>query len=163
MPLNSFIKSIVMSLVSQLKRFLANVWDIFAQFWTVAEVFVKDNIHVAVVVTENVKKFIDNPVGDFLLSVVDDKIPGDVSGKVKEILPKVILALQLIDDCKDLEDQEATLKCIASKISAASDEFKNAFYHSLSVTLAEQLSDGKIGFSDAIALVEWYYRYNVKK
>lgn len=152
-----------MSFVSSLKRFLANIWNLFEQWFQVAEQYVKDNIHVAVVITENVKKFIDNPVGDFLLSVIDEKIPGDVTGKVKEVLPKVILALQLIDDCKDLEDQEATLKCIASKIQSASDEFKNAFYHSLAVTLAEQLSDGKIGFSDAIALVEWYYKNQVKK
>lgn len=151
-----------MSFAKQLRSFLNNLWDIIRQFWTVAENFIKENIHVAVVVTENFKKFVDNPVGDFLLSIIDEKIPGDVTGKVKEVLPKVLLALQLVDDCKDLS-QEDTLKCIASKLQSASDQFKNAFYHSLAVTLAEQLSDGKIGFSDAIALVEWYYKNNVKK
>jgi hypothetical protein len=94
--------------------------------------------------------------------VVDDKIPGDVTGKVKKILPKVILALHLIDDCKG-KSEEDTLKCISEKLFMASEMTTDAFYHSLAVTLAKELSDGKLSFGDAIALVEWYFRTQVKK
>lgn len=144
------------------KGFIANVFDLFKQWFSVAEKFVQDHIHVAVVVTENIKNFIENPVGDFLLTVVDEKVPGDLSGKVKEILPKVLLGLHIIDDCKELNEED-TLKCISEKLQASSDDFKNVFFHSLAVQLAEKLSDGHITFSDAIALVEWYYRYKVKQ
>jgi hypothetical protein len=156
------IKIIFMAFKSSIKNFLQNIWDLFRQWFHVAEQAIKDNIHVAVVITENVKKFIDNPVGDFLLTVVDDHIPGNVSEKVKEILPKVLLTLGIISDCKEL-DKEETLKCIADHLRIASDDIKNVFYHSLAVTLAEKMSDGKISFGDAIALVEWYYRNQVKK
>jgi hypothetical protein len=154
----SLFKIIFMSV----KGFIANVFDLFKQWFSVAEKFIQDHIHVAVVVTENVKKFIDNPVGDLLLTVIDEKVPGDLADKVRDVLPKVLLGLHIIDDCKDL-DQEETLKCIAEKIQASSDDFKDVFFHSLAVQLAEKMSDGKITFSDAIALVEWYYRYKVKQ
>lgn len=144
------------------KGFISNVFDLFKQWFSVAEKWVQDHIHVAVVVTENVKDFLNSPVGDFLVTVIDEKVPGDLAEKVKEVLPQVLLGLHVIDDCKDL-DQEATLKCIAEHLQASSDDFKNVFFHSLAVQLAEKLSDGKLSFSDAVALVEWYYRYKVKK
>jgi hypothetical protein len=155
-------KSAFMAFKRSIKSFLQNIWDLFRQWFHVAEQAIKDNIHVAVTITENVKKFIDNPVGDFLLTVIDDHIPGDFAGKVRTILPKVMLTLGIISDCKDL-DQEETLKCIAEHLRIASDDIKNVVYHSLAVTLAKELSDGEISFSDAIALVEWYYRNQVKK
>jgi len=155
-------KSVFMAFKKSIKSFLQNIWDLFRQWFHVADQYIKDNIHVAVTITENVKKFIDNPVGDFLLTVIDDHIPGNVSEKVKEILPKVLLTLGIISDCKDL-DQEETLKCIADHLRVASDDIKNVVYHSLAVTLAKELSDGQISFGDAIALVEWYYRNHTKK
>jgi hypothetical protein len=153
---------LINTIMSSLKGLLKNIWQFFSQWWGVAEKFVKDNVHTAVIVVENLKSFIDNPIGDFLLSVIDDKIPGDVTGKVKEILPKILLALHIVDDCKDM-DQENALKCIASKLQLLSDDTKDMLYHSLAALLAKELSDGKLSFSDAIAVVEWYYTNKVKK
>lgn len=151
-----------MSVGKAIKNFLKNIWDLFRQWYEVAGDFIKDHIHVAVVVTENIKNFVDNPVGDFLLTVVDDKVPGDLKEKVKEVLPKVLLGLHIIDDCKDLEKEE-TLKCVADHLKDLAPDIKNVVYHSLAVTLAERLSDGQISFGDAVALVEWYYRNKVKQ
>jgi hypothetical protein len=156
------LKSLFMAFGKSVKSFLQNIWDLFRQWFHVAEQAIKDNVHTAVIVTENIKKFIDNPVGDFLLTVIDEKVPGDLTGKVKELLPKVLMSLQIIDRCKDLEEEEV-LKCIAHHMQDAPDNAKDAFYHSLAVTLAKELSDGKVSFSDMVALVEWYFRHQVKK
>ena len=157
-----FIHSLVKFISMSIKGFISNIFDLFKQWFDVAESFVKDNIHTAVVVTENVKKFLDNPVGDFLVEVIDEKIPGHLAEKVKEVLPKLLLSLNIIDHCKDLS-QEVTLKCVSEQLAVSSDTIKDVFYHSLAVTLSESLSDGKISFGDAVALVEWYYRNKVKK
>jgi len=157
-----FIHSLVKFISMSIKGFISNIFDLFKQWFDVAESFVKDNIHTAVVVTENVKKFLDNPVGDFLVEVIDEKIPGHLAEKVKEVLPKLLLSLNIIDHCKDLS-QEETLKCVSEQLAVSSDTIKDVFYHSLAVTLSESLSDGKISFGDAVALVEWYYRNKVKK
>jgi hypothetical protein len=162
MPFINFIKSIKMTIERSVKKMLQSIWALFKKWFSVAEQSVKDNIHVAVVIVDNLKKFIDNPVGDFLLSVVDEKIPGNLTEKVKETLPKVLLALHIIDDCKDLEEEDA-LKCVSLRLQGLADETKDAVYHSLAVSLAKALSDGKLSFSDCIALVEWYYRTHVKK
>lgn len=151
-----------MTIERSVKKMLQSIWALFRKWFAVAEQSIKDNIHIAVVVVDNLKRFIDNPIGDFLLSVVDDRIPGNVTEKVKEILPKVLLALHIIDDCKDLEQEEALI-CVSAKLQLLSSDMKDAVYHSLAVTLAKELSDGKLSFSDCIALVEWYYRTHVKK
>lgn len=148
--------------MSGLKNFLKNIWQFFSQWWSVAEQAVKDNVHTAVVVTENIKNFVDSPIGDFLLSVVDEKVPGDLTSKVKEILPKILLALHIVDDCKDLPETDA-LKCVAGKLKLMADDTKDVMYHSLATLLAKELSDGKLSLSDAIAVVEWYYTNKVKK
>lgn len=162
MPSNNILNKVFMSIKQKIKRFLSNIWDLFRQWYEVAEDAIKDNIHVAVVVTENFKKFVDNPIGDFFLSIIDEKVPGNLREKVKEILPKVLITLNIIDQCKDLEE-ETLLICISEQLKVASKDVQNTFYHSLSVLLAEKLSDGELSFSDVIALVEWYYRNHVKK
>lgn len=156
------LKSIIMNIGQKVKKFLSNIWDLLGQWFQVAEQAIKDNIHVAVILTENIKKFIDNPVGDFLLTVIDDKIPGDISGKVKELLPKVLLGLNIINDCKDMPESEALI-CIASKLQVASNENKDMFFRELSLRIAKELSDGQFTISDIIGIVEWYYRTQVKK
>lgn len=151
-----------MSIGQKIKHFLSNIWDLIGQWFDVAEQAIKDNIHVAVIITENIKKFIDNPVGDFLLSVVDDKVPGNLAEKVKNILPKVLLGLHIIDDCKDLASEEETLKCISAKLQGVSEENKDMLFRELSLRLAKELSDGQFTISDIVGIVEWYYRTQVK-
>lgn len=145
-----------------MKNFLKNIWNLFKQWFVRAETFIQDNVSVAVTVTEKVKQFVDNPIGDMLITVVDDTFHTDIGEKIKAILPDILISLQAIDECKGLS-QEDTLKCIAAKIQLLSDDIKNTTYHNIATLLAVRLSDGKIDLSDAIAVVEYYYQTYVKK
>lgn len=151
-----------MSFSKSIKNFIKNILDLFRQWYKQAEDFVKDNVHVAVVFTEGLKKFVENPVGDFLLTFLDDKVPIDLKEKVKQVLPKVLVTLHIIDNCQELSFDD-TLICVAAQMEKMSKETKDHFLHSLSVELARVLSDGKLTLGEAIALVEWYYRSYVKK
>jgi len=145
-----------------MKNFLKNIWDLFKQWFVRAESYVQNNISVAVTVTEKLKQFVDNPIGDMLVTVADDTFHTDIGEKIKSILPDILISLQAIDECKGLS-QEDTLKCIAAKIKLLADDIKNTAYHNIATLLAVRLSDGKIDLSDAIAVVEYYYQTYTKK
>lgn len=145
-----------------LKVFLSKVWRGISAFFHRIENAIKDNIGIAVNVVEALKAFIESPTGDLITSLIDDKLPFDLKQKLREWLPKVLTSLHIVNDCKDLEDEEM-IQCVVEKIAALDEDGKRTLYHSLAILVAEKLSDGKLTFSESIALVEYYYVNFVNK
>jgi hypothetical protein len=142
--------------------FLRNLWRGFAGLFNRVEDFVKEHIHASVIVVENIKSFIENPAIDFLTTVIPGDIDDAIKRKLREALPRVLLALQIVQDCAELEDPER-LHCILQKIVEATDDQKDLIYHNIAVLLLKYTSDGDFSISDGIGLIEWYYRNKVKQ
>lgn len=145
-----------------LKNFLRHLWQSIKTLFDKVEKEVKKDIVIAISVVQRVKAVVDSPVAD----VVTALIPGSADDAVKDLLrawlPKVLVELSLVESVANIEDTNAQLQAILDKLKLASDETRNAFYHSLSSLVLQKLSDGKLSWSDAVAISEYYYQNHVK-
>jgi hypothetical protein len=145
-----------------LKKFLQNLWSSIKHLFDNVEAEVKHLVPIATGVVQKVKEIIDSPVADVLTAL----IPGDADDKIKEMLrsflPKLILELQMVEDISSIEDVNAQMQAILDKLKLSSDDTKNAFYHSLASLILQKLSDGKLSWSDSVAIAEFYYNNYVK-
>jgi hypothetical protein len=112
----------------------------------------------------NIKGYIESPMGDFLVNVIPGTWDNDLKVKATEFLNKVIAQESILMNCL----QEATIGeqivCIYSKIEGLNDESQtNSFWHKLGVLGTEIFSDGKLSFSDSILAIEFLYRLIFKK
>lgn len=145
-----------------LKNFIRHLWQSIKTLFDKVEDEVKKDVVISISVVQRVKAVIDSPVAD----VVTALIPGSADDNVKEMLriwlPKVLLELSLVESVSNIEDPNAQLQTILEKLKLSSDEVKNAFYHSLASLVLQKLSDGKLSWSDAVAIAEYYYQNHVK-
>jgi len=77
-------------------------------------------------------------------------------------LPGVLLDLKLVNSIANIEDPNEKLKAVLAQFKLSSNDTKNIVYHGLAALAIEKLSDGKLSWSDAVALSEYYYK-NVMK
>jgi hypothetical protein len=123
-------------------------------------------VPVAINVVEGIKTVMDSPVDDILLAVLKQAIPGTaddiliskIQGVVKEWLPKVLFELYAVKEIADIQDANEQLKVILARFKLSSDESKNIFYHGFCSLILEKLSDGKIEWSEAVLISEYYFK-----
>jgi hypothetical protein len=153
-----------MTVAGRVLRFIKSLW-----LKLTAEV--KELVPVAINVVEGIKVVMDSPVDDVIAAVVKAAIPGDaddilidkITAIVKEWLPKVLLELKVIEGISDIKDQNEQLNAILAQFKLNSDETKNIFYHGFCSLILEKLSDGKVSWSDAIVISEYYFINIAKK
>lgn len=145
-----------------LKSFLSKIWASIKLLFNGLPSDLKSAIHIGVIITENIKKFVDSPLADILTVL----IPGDVDDKIKELLrgklPIILAELKLTDNCDNLTDSQSITSCAIKTIQSLDGNIQSAFLHSISVLVAQVASDGKLTWSDGVYLLEWYYQYNYK-
>ncbi len=123
-------------------------------------------VPIAVNVVEGIKVVMDTPVDDVVLSIVKLAIPGGaddvvidkIKSTVEQWLPKILLELKLVDGIANIDDPNEQLKAILAQLKLSSDETKNIIYSGLASVILEKLSDGKLSWSDAGAISEYYYK-----
>lgn len=149
-----------------MKRFLKKLWSKITSLFDKVEDKTKKLVPIAINVVEGIKKVMDSPVDDVVLSVVKSAIPGDADDilidKVKSVvekwLPKILLEMRLIDSIANVEDPNDQMLKILEQFKLSSDETKNIFYHGFCSLILEKLSDGEISWSDAIVISEYYFK-----
>ena len=135
-----------------LKSFVTNVWKKLITFvkktYKKVDELANKFCPIAINVVEAMKKVNEGTVGDVIEFIVTTAIPGNkddivvkaLRGKLKLILPKIITQLTIVNSIAEIED-----------------ETKNALYHSFGALALEKLSDGKLSWSEAVQLTEWWY------
>lgn len=147
-----------------LKTFFKKIGDFFARLFKSLAKELQKAVSIGVEVTEAIKKFDEkNPmVADILTSI----IPGDVDDRIKErmrvMLPKIVIELRLVDSAKGLTDPDEIMLAAVKVIQQLDGDYKSAFLHNFSILAAQAASDGKLSWSDAVYLMEWYYRNKFK-
>jgi hypothetical protein len=145
-----------------LRIFLRHMWLSIKNLFDKVEAEVKKDVVVAITVVQQVKAVVDSPVADIVTALIPGNVDDQIKARLREILPKLILELSLVESVTDIEDQNERLQVILDKLKLSSDAVKNAFYHSLASIILEKLSDGKLSWSDAVAISEYYYQNKVK-
>ncbi|HVW15732.1 MAG TPA: hypothetical protein VHB54_18000 [Mucilaginibacter sp.] len=142
-----------------LQSFLSKIWAEIKSLFDGIPSELKTAVHIGVVVTENVKNFVDSPTADVLTAI----IPGDIDDKIKNWLraklPTILTELKLADSCSSLTDPAAITACAIKVLQGLDGDIQSAFLHNLSVLVAQVAADGKLTWSDGVYLLQWYYTH----
>jgi hypothetical protein len=145
-----------------LKTFLSKIWAGIKALFDGMPAELKNAIHIGVLVTESIKKFVDSPVADVLTVL----IPGDVDDRIKDLLrvklPFILTELKLADGCAGLTDPAEITRCAVIVLQSLDGNVQSAFLHNLSILVAQVAADGKLSWSDGVYLLEWYYQHQYK-
>ncbi len=122
----------------------------------------KEAVSIGVIITENVKSFVDSPITDVLTTI----IPGDLDDRLKlalrKALPELLIQLKLAENCANLTDSTAVTQCAINQLQNLNGNIKSAFLHNLSILLAQVAADGKLTWKDGATILEWYYQKQYK-
>lgn len=145
-----------------IKTFLNKIWDEIATVFSGIPAEMKTAIHIGVVVTENIKSFVDSPVADILTVLIPGDIDDDIKNCLRAKLPVILTELKLADSCAGLTDPQQITACALKVLQGLDGGIKSAFLHNLSIFVAQIASNGKLTWSDGVAILEWYYQNKYK-
>jgi len=145
-----------------LQTFLSKIWNEIKELFSNIPAELQAAIHIGVIVTENIKNFVDSPAADILTTL----IPGDADDEIKDLLraklPAILTELKLADSCGSLTDPAQITECAVKVLQGLNGDIQSAFLHNLSILIAQVAADGKLSWSDGVYLLEWYYQHNYK-
>jgi hypothetical protein len=145
-----------------LKSFLSKIWNEIKDLFSGIPIELKRAIHIGVIVTENIKTFVDSPAADIITAL----IPGEIDDKIKDVLrsklPLILSELKLADDCHSITDPAQLTSCAVNTLQNLDVNIKNSFLHAIAILVAEVAADGKLTWCDGVYLSEWYYQHKYK-
>lgn len=158
-------------LIMKIKMLLATIIAFISSLWKRADKLVHQIAPIAISVVEAVKKVNESVTGDIIEHIIesiipgvqDDVIIGIIRTKLKDVLPKLIIELNIANSIANIEDPNEQIKAIINAINLSPDETKNTYYHVLCTKIVEALSDGKLTWSESIHIAEFYYSNIYKK
>lgn len=148
-----------------MKKFLSKMWAFITNLWNSLDGVVEKIVPIAINVVNAVKTVNENSTGDIIELVVTKAIPGKADDviiaaariRLKAILPKILLELNIIKSISSIKNPNDQLKAILSAINMSSDAAKNIYYHGLSALILESLADGKLTWSESVHIAQYYF------
>jgi hypothetical protein len=141
---------------------LSKLWNEIRNLFSGIPAELQTAIHIGVLVTENIKNFVDSPAADILTVL----IPGDADDELKILLraklPIILTELKLADSCGALTDPTQITACAVKFLQSINGDFQGAYLHGLSILIAQAAADGKLSWNDGVYLLQWYYQSNYK-
>jgi hypothetical protein len=145
-----------------LKTFIEKIWIDVKTLFEGIPAELKIAIHIGVIVTENIKTFVDSPAADVLTSIIPGDIDDDIKNWLRAKLPTVLAELKLADSCSGLTDPQQITACAIQVLQGLAGDVKSAFLHNLSIFIAQIAADGKLTWADGVTILEWYYQNEYK-
>ncbi|HZY36387.1 MAG TPA: hypothetical protein VFE53_07055 [Mucilaginibacter sp.] len=145
-----------------LKAFLTKIWAGVESLFDGFPAEMKTAIHIGVVVTQNIKNFVDSPAADILTAIIPDDIGDDIKNWLRAKLPELLTELKLADSCAGLTDPQQITQCAIKVLQGLSGDIQSSFLHSLSILIAKIASNGSLTWADGVTIMQWYYQ-NVYK
>lgn len=147
----------------QIPNWLKKIWKAIQSIFNKIPTELQSAIHTGVAITENIKRFVDSPVADVLTAIIPSEIDDRIKIILRAAIPKILAELRLIDTASEKSTpEEITLQGIKT-LGALTKNSKNAFFHSLSVLIANIASDGRLTWDDGAYVIEWYYQQKFKR
>lgn len=147
-----------------MKKILKKIVDFITRLFTGISPILQKAVSIGATIAENVKNFdTANPiVADLITQLIPGTVDDKIKQKLREYLPKVVIQLRLVEAAKGLKDPDEIMLAAVKVIQQMDGDYKSAFLHNLSIIAAQVASDGKLSWSDAVYLLEWYYQNKVK-
>jgi len=141
---------------------LRKIWKAIQTLFNHIPEELKVAIHTGIVITENIKTFVDSPAADIITLL----IPGETDDRIKAILrkaiPQILIQLKLADSCSEIDNPAELTSCAIKTLQSLTGDLKSAFLHNLSVLIAQVAADGKLTWQDGASIMEWYYQNRFK-
>ena len=145
-----------------MKKLLKKIWKAIRKVFNRLDDEAKQLLPVAIKIVDAVKKFVDSPVDDFIAAILKEVIPGEADNFVidkirkfvEEQLPKIIIQLDLLNSIAEIEDPNEKIRAILAQIAKATEDQKKSMYHTIASLAVEKMSDGKLTWSDSLAIAE---------
>jgi len=119
-------------------------------------------IHISVIITENIKSFVDSPAADILTAIIPGDLDDELINLLRAKLPAILTELKLADSCGSLTDPSQITSCAVSVLQGLDGDIKSAFLHNLSILIAQVAANGNLTWSDGVYILEWYYQNEYK-
>lgn len=133
-----------------LKTLLNHIWEAIGSIFHHAEAEVKGVFLPAVTsIVTVLKTAVDIDQVDFLGNLYG-AAGAALENKLREKLPAILTELKLVQS-GNIEEAIAALKLSTNRA-------QDAFYHSIAAMLLVDFTDGKLSWSEAVELVEFYYK-----
>jgi hypothetical protein len=145
-----------------LKTFLTKIWAGIESLFDGFPAELKAAIHIGVIVTENIKNFVDSPAADVLTTIIPGDIDDDIKNWLRAKLPELLAELKLVDSCAGLTDPQQITQCAVKVLQELTGDVQSSFLHSLSIFIAQIASNGSLTWADGVTITQWYYE-NVYK
>jgi hypothetical protein len=85
-----------------LTTFLSKIWAEVKSLFDNISPELKTAIHIGVVITENIKTFVDSPTADILTAIIPGELDDDLKNLLRAKLPGILTELKLADGCGSL-------------------------------------------------------------
>jgi hypothetical protein len=145
-----------------LTSFLSKIWAGIKSLFEGLPAELKTAIHIGVMVTQNIKAFVDSPAADVLTALIPGDLDDAIKNLVRDKLPTILTELRLADNCAGLTEPAEITKCAIKILQGLGGDVQSAFLHNLSIMVAQVAADGKLTWSDGVYLLEWYYQHQYK-
>lgn len=152
-----------MKLIMKIKAFFAKVVAFVKNLFSKAEDIVEEVIPVAVKAVNVAKEVVEGTAGDVIEFIAVTALPGSAENikklraKLVEVLPVVLLQLQMVDAIADIEDPNEKFKAIIVWINNLDYVKRSEKYSDFAAMLAEAMADGKLTFEEAWHLAKNLY------
>lgn len=144
-----------------LKSILHDIGQFISNLFKKIDPVAKTAIDFAIKVVEGIKNF-DTSV-PFVGDLITKLIPGDADDKIVALvrakLPQIVIELRLVDSTLGLTDPNEILMAAIKVIQQLDGDYKSSFLHDLAVLIARVGADGKLDWSDAIIIAEWFFKH----
>ncbi len=141
-----------------LQTYLSKIWAEVKALFDGIPAELKTAIHIGVVVTENIKNFVDSPAADVLTAIIPGDIDDEIKNWLRAKLPEILTELKLADSCSALTDPTAITACAIKVLQGLDGDIQSSFLHSLSILVSQVAADGKLTWGDGVYLLEWFYK-----
>lgn len=160
-----------MSLKTSIKNIWSKVVSFVKSLYSTVDSLADKYCPVAIKVVNFLKDINESTTGDILEVIVTAAIPGkaddvivdEARKRLRNILPKIVTQLSIINAISTEQNVNKQLIAICQAINMSDNETKNAYYHTFCAMSLQALSDGKLTWSESVHLAEYYYINIYKK
>lgn len=146
-----------------LGKFLKRLWlGIGKLFRGLSKELREDIIPTAIKMVDLAKSITDSHIGDVLAAIIPGDVDDRILEKLRKVIPDYVKALAIGVDITATDDINEILKKVLAAWNVSPDDAKKVFYHGLASLIIEKLADGKLDWSDATAIAEYYYQHEHK-
>jgi len=145
-----------------LKSFITQIWNEIKSLFENFPDDMKAAVHIGVLLTENIKKFVDSPAADVLTAIIPGDLDDDIKNLLRAKLPEILTELKLADNCSGITDPQQITVCAIKVLQGLGGDLKSSFLHSLSIFIAQVAAKGTLSWSNGVSILEWYYQNEFK-